>query len=137
MRPIKFRGKRVDNREWVYGYYKKSVLPANGVCHFIQFRSHIAEVEPATVGQYTGRPDEDGAEIWEGDVVEIRFHDGRWRRGAVVWFEHHTHFSIDVTVASDGQLGSHSVSMGGSAVAGRFVIGNIHQHPQLLETPND
>jgi len=68
MREIKFRGKRVDNGELVYGYY----IVAGGIPFISTFgvREPIAVI-PETVGQYTGGKDKNGVEIYEGDKVLI------------------------------------------------------------------
>jgi uncharacterized phage protein (TIGR01671 family) len=72
MREIKFRGKRIDNGEWVYGYYWSNDLGN----HFIKvtkdengFCLYDVEVDPATVGQCTGLNDKNGREIYEGDNI--------------------------------------------------------------------
>lgn len=78
MRESKFRGKRLDNGEWVYGYYYTQIITHAGNRksrdHFIRTEQNIRyEVDPDTVGQYTGIHDnsEDETEVFEGDVVEF------------------------------------------------------------------
>lgn len=63
MRTIKFRGKSLNTGMWVYGD-----LQYKGKRAFIEY-----EVDPATVGEYTGFQDKNTIEVYEGDVLTDKF----------------------------------------------------------------
>ena len=79
MRQILFRGKKIDNGEWTYGFYFEHSI--DGQKHsYIKYQTFdegfvTDEVDADTVGQYTGIRDDQGVKIFEGDIVNVHYND--------------------------------------------------------------
>ena len=131
MREILFRGKRKDTGEWVNGNLFLSDTDGRA---YILAGSRIVtiewEVDPSTVGQYTGLRDKNGKRIFEGDMVStdierpyliVEFRDGCFMFNCNDGGE--DYYDIMLPILKDPQ----SVYKYGE------VIGNIHDNPELLE----
>ncbi|WP_338373501.1 YopX family protein [Dysgonomonas capnocytophagoides] len=127
MRQIKFRGKRNDQSEWVFG----DLIEENGgdayivQANIIQWKQF--EVDPDTVSQFTGLTDKNGKEIYEGDIIEDK--NGI---GVIMWFQ----TSWGVASYAHGYNGVKSYTAVDSFYCDEVkewaVIGNIFDNPELL-----
>lgn len=126
-RTIKFRGKSIDSGEWLYGYLMPSTKPQihlnakysisvnTEILHSID--RHFYEVETETVGEFTGLLDKNGEEIYEGDIIESKYSNP-----APVEF-------------IEGQFCANYNGCCALIPSEAYVvIGNIHDHPELLNT---
>ena len=137
MRPIIFRGKRLDNGEWEYGDLLQ--YDDGAVCIGVHSKNytddgfnagqyrHIVPVDENTVGQYTGLKDKNGKEIWDGDIL------------AFVGTENPKAFFV--IVEWDARLCCYYLKRMDVDICDRYgffpssytLEGNIHDNPELLK----
>ncbi len=121
-REIKFRGRLVNSKEWTEGNLCIRVDGNYIITPDETVLGKYGKVDKETVGQYTGLHDKNGKEIYEGDIVKIKYRDEDI--GKVIY--EHNGFSIDVT--------NMNKNYGRVSFVNNFmeVIGNIYDNPELL-----
>lgn len=119
MRTIKFRGKSRNTEKWFYGnlYVKDSF----GRTHIFASGCGCSDIDPETVGQFTGLYDCDGKEIFEGDILDF---DGltaevRFVRGVFAFL---VNGNLDDELCGDCRTDLFAK-----------VIGNIYENPDILK----
>ena len=136
MREILFRGKRIDNGEWVEGYlihdkhdglYRIVIKLEYSTGTYI-VTGFAPRVNVETVGQYTGLTDKNGKKVFEGDVIEC-WSEGVKARGTVqqnrggLWIIYPAWQKRIMWGLCPNEDGSTDVE----------IIGNIHDNPELLK----
>ena len=133
MREIIFRGKRIDDGEWIYGHYVHQcgadmIYFPNGVDYECGFDYY--HIDPETVGQCTGLTDKNGKKIFEGDIIctdlarpylIVEFRDGCFMFNCNDGGE--DYYDIMLPIRKEAQT---QYEYG-------EIIGNIHDNPELLK----
>lgn len=135
-----YRAKRLDNGEWVQGYYVKGLdVFTNCEEIHIMFEPNTMfyssgetdgwyRVDPYTICQCTGLKDKNGNLIWENDIVHGKMHENyRYRKlvGVVQYYID----AFKVNVEPNSFFGNYKNISNTCEV-----IGNIFNNPELLES---
>ena len=144
MREILFRAKRIDNGEWVEGYFvigkwyldekeRYAILPID-LCFYPHCEiNEWIEIDPKTLCQYTGMVDKNGNRIWENDIVSINTYDYMEPSedffGKVVYCEAWACWCIQ---QPDNEKPIPLCECEGSYQTDRFVEGSTFDNPELF-----
>jgi hypothetical protein len=131
---VEYAGKRIDNKEWVYGYYvkiedKSFIAPPNAKLHYpreLNFNSCIVvleEVHPDSVSRWIGELDTIGVKIYEDSIVT----DFEGNRGVVIF----TKAAFWCREIVTKRVGSHGPIFHDWDEL--QVIGNMTDNPELAE----
>lgn len=140
-REILCRGKRLDNGEWVEGDRVEQNNPEYHDYIITEFAADvdnrhidiltcdIYEVDPSTVGRYTGLKDRNGKRIFEGDIIKVPWMNEY--RNRFVYYKNGL-FKAD---SIDGFFSASLCSFVGFDLPEFHceVIGNIHDNPEMVK----
>lgn len=120
-----FRGKRIDNGEWFFGFDIWS--PWVGNENFVTLSDHkeMVKVDPKTIGEFTGALSAYGTKIFEGDIIDTP----RW----VVSYSNGMNCCSGMQVGWYIQRDNWESWTELQDTEMRKIIGNIHDNPELLE----
>lgn len=136
-REILFRGKRIDNGEWVYGCYyflngETFIIPYDKFAGDEPISEALSDycVIPETVGQFTGLTDKNGNKIFEGDIINQNGKVNNGSSGCKV-VSHKRIAKCDVSSSGTNMyLSNYRSDIHSSTIE---VIGNIHDNTELLK----
>ena len=116
-REILFRGKRIDNGEWITDS-ETYIRDGDGIW-LSDENLNVVTVIPETVGQFTGLTDKNGRRIFEGDIVDYISSDviGNPKTGTII-VEDMTDYDTMIYLNHSDEL---------------QIIGNIHDNTKILK----
>ena len=142
MRTIEFRGKRIDNGEWVYGDLFRAIKFGNpsvflgGMCIQAETPDGVRsiDIDPETIGQFTGFFDKKGTKIYEGDIItyirQLLDGTGILEQGKVEWSQEEGRYVfVDRILTKDNR----EIVTPLIRCKNIRVIGNIHDQPELMK----
>ena len=143
IREVIFRGKRMDNGEWITDS-ETYIRDGDGIW-LSDENLNVVTVLPETVGQYTGLTDKNGVRIFEGDILDVssdvayggvavhrlgyfvvEFHNGCFMKSALddpqlSFFDNAKRKGLYHFISTDIHK----------------IVGNIHDNPELLKGGED
>lgn len=125
MREIKFRAKELGTGKWVQG--DLHILCTRPHIHHMLYIPDKSYIDLSTIGQFTGLNDENGKEIYEGDIVRYSL-DDRKDIGYIGFHARSASFRV-IAKHTDFGIGNR----GGLHELQLEVIGNIYDNPELLK----
>lgn len=127
-REIKFRGKRVDNGELVYGFYGEALNEKHYIivsefsgnfepnyCYFMDY-----EVDKETIGQFTGLKDLNNKESFEDDLIKNTRDKEIYK---IFWHKYRGQWMCS---------SKHRTRKLSEVINDAFIIGNIHDNKELI-----
>ena len=144
MREDLYRGKRIDNGEWIYWNRFGRLTDINGepirveintsaLRPYAFYVNELPLIDEETVGEYTGLTDKNGKKIFEGDIVKTwRNTIGKIEFGQYWDEEIEEDFYGYAWIGKDEYGESITLSLN-NCWNGHEVIGNIHDNPEFLE----
>ena len=137
MRKILFRGKSVNNGEWIYSETLSSgTIKRKRYNKYLEIFGKWRGIVPDTLGQFTGLLDKNGKKSFEGDIVVHNRNEWRGKYNAT-GAKHYEKVSSVHEVYFDTEMLEFGLKNSSALFHCQFanefeIIGNITDNPELL-----
>lgn len=117
-----YKAKRLDNGEWVEGFYVGDVGDGcHEICDINDSLGHRVEIDPETVCEYTGLMGAEKEKLFEGDLAFDEYDE---ENGEIVFVEGCYYFETSGHITGLNEVNNYLC-----------IIGNVHNESE--EIPND